>query len=196
MLVDDHDMFLQGLSATLAKQPHIHITTIVNTAKVALQALKQDTPDLLITDISMPELNGVEFIKIVNQTYPELKILVISMFKQIQPFKGIKGYLLKETTINELLTAIDRIVNQNSTYFYNDYETNDDVLEFQNVILTQREKDIVKLIAKEYTTEAIGKALFISKYTVETHKKNIYLKLKVNNAAGLIKKAVYLGYIN
>jgi len=196
ILVDDHDMFLEGISTILNKHDHINVLNIVNNAKEALGILKSNKPDLLITDISMPEINGLEFIKMVNTKYPDLKILVISMFKQIQSFDGIMGYLLKETSEQELLLAINSIVINNEKYFYKGYEKENNTLDFKNTILTKREKDIIGLIAKALTTDEIAETLFLSRYTVETHKKNIYLKLKVNNVAGLIKKAIYLGYIS
>ncbi|MEP1488556.1 MAG: response regulator transcription factor [Algibacter sp.] len=118
------------------------------------------------------------------------------MFKQIQAFEGVDGYLLKETSSDQLLLAINKIVVQNENYFYKDYEKEHKELDFKNTILSQREKSIVHLIAEELTTDQIAEKLFLSRYTIETHKKNIYLKLQVNNAAGLVKKAVYLGYIN
>ncbi|OEK07531.1 hypothetical protein A8C32_17190 [Flavivirga aquatica] len=196
VVVDDHSMFLDGISAVLSKEENINIIGVYNNAKDALNILDTHMPDLLITDISMPEINGLEFVKMVNEKYPDLKILVISMFKQIQTFEGINGYLLKETSSEQLLLAIDRIVIHDEKYFYKDYEKGNNVLNFHNAILSAREKDIVCLMAKELTTDEIAGQLFLSRYTIETHKKNIYLKLQVNNAAGLIKKAVYLGYIN
>lgn len=196
IIVDDHNMFLEGMHASLSKQDNINVLGIYNNAKAALKVLTKELPDLLITDISMPEINGLEFIKMVNEKFPDLKILVMSMFKQIQSFDGINGYLLKETNFDELLQAIDCIVIHNKDYFYKDGIDKKNSLDFNKKILTKREKDIVSLIAKELTTSEIAETLFLSKYTVETHKKNIFLKLQVNNAAGLIKKAVYLGYIN
>ena len=196
VIVDDHEMFLQGISATLSKQENIEIIGIFNNALKALSALKKDIPDLLITDISMPNINGLEFIKKVNEQHRNLKILVVSMFKQIQSFDGIQGYLLKETSCQELIDAINRIVLYDEKYFYKDYKKENNPLEFNKSILSKREKEIVKCIAKELTTDEIAEKLFLSKHTVITHKKNIYLKLQVNNAAGLINKAVYLGYIS
>ena len=195
ILVDDHAMFLEGISAVLSNQENISVLGVYNSAKEALKNLDTTSLDLLITDISMPEINGLEFVKMVNAKYPDLKILVISMFKKIQNFEGINGYLLKETSTEELLLAIHKIVVKNENYFYEGYEKNKSKLDFKNSILTQRETKIIQLMAEELTTDEIAKKLFLSRYTVETHKKNIYNKLQVSNAAGLIKKATYLGYI-
>ncbi len=196
VLVDDHEMFLEGISNILSKQDDMYVLAVVNNAKEALKTLETNMPDVLITDVSMPEMNGVEFVKKVNEKFPNLKILVISVFKQIQAFGGIHGYLQKDTSYDELILAIKTIVIKGEPYFYKGYKKENKALEFNTTILSKREKDIVCLIAKELTTDQIAEHLFLSRYTVETHKKNIYQKLQVNNAAGLVKKAVYLGYID
>ena len=117
------------------------------------------------------------------------------MFQQIQSFRGIDGYLLKETSYSELIKAIKEIVLYDKKYFYDAYSKGSETLEFKKTILTTREKEIVNLIANQYSVDEIAEQLFLSRYTVETHKKNIFQKLQVKNAAGLIKKAIYLGYI-
>jgi len=196
ILVDDHVMFLDGISKVLSEKDEFEIIGAFNNANDAIKALKNGTPDILITDISMPGLNGIEFIKIVKQQFPNLKILVVSMFKQIQSFNGIDGYLLKETSYNELINAIKLIVSENKKYFYKDFKKKNNELEFNKTILTTREKEVITLIAQELTTDEIATKLFLSRHTIETHKKNIFQKLQVNNAAGLVKKAVFLGYIS
>ncbi|MFK7748780.1 MAG: response regulator [Kordia sp.] len=195
VIVDDHKMFLDGISNVLSKQNDMEILQVLDNATDALTFLKSNTPDLLITDISMPEMNGLEFVKIVKQQYPNLKILVVSMFQQIQSFQGIDGYLLKETGFDELIKAIHQIIVDGKPYFYNDYKASNDELDFNKKIITRREKEIIQLIAKELTTDQIADTLYISKHTVETHKKNIFLKLQVNSVVGLIKKAIYFGYV-
>ncbi|MGH1385437.1 response regulator transcription factor [Kordia sp.] len=196
VIVDDHKMFLDGISNVLSKQDDMEILKVLDNASDALTFLKSNTPDLLITDISMPEMNGLEFVKIIKKQYPNLKILVVSMFQQIQSFKGIDGYLLKETGFDELIKAIHHIIIKNESYFYDDYKSSNKELEFNKKIITRREKEIIQLIAQELTTDQIADTLFISKHTVETHKKNIFLKLQVNSAVGLIKKAIYFGYVS
>ena len=195
-LVDDHKLFLEGMVAVLSKEVDIEVVDFFNTAKEALSKLDFEDIDLLITDISMPEMNGLEFVNHVKKKNINLKILVISMFQQIQPFKGIDGYLLKETSFENLIDAIKQIVLHNKTCFYSNYEKpQTDPLDFNKTIITTREKEIIQLISEEYSTTDIAEKLFLSKHTIETHKKNIFLKLQVHNAAGLIKKAAYLGYL-
>ena len=195
-LVDDHKLFLEGMVTILSKEEDIEVIDFFHSAKDALANLNFEDLDLLITDISMPEMNGLEFIKQLKKNNPNLKILVVSMFQHIQSFNGIDGYLLKETSFENLIDAIKQIVLHNKTYFYSNYEIpKTEQLEFNKTIITTREKEIILLISEEYSTTDIAEKLFLSKHTIDTHKKNIFLKLQVHNAAGLIKKAAYLGYL-
>lgn len=195
VIVDDHPMFLEGMASVLSQQPNIGVLFTESNAKTALKKIKIDTPDLIITDISMPEMNGIEFIKILHQDFPYIKILVLSMHKSYHHIEHIDGYLLKETDKEELIEAINGIVLQNKKYFVEQLSKDSDFI-FKKTILSKREKEIIKLIAQEYTTEEIAEKLFISKHTIESHRKNIFLKLQVKNIAGLIKKAIYLGIID
>jgi DNA-binding NarL/FixJ family response regulator len=170
------------------------IVFIENTAHNALLKLKEVTPDIIITDISMPAMNGIEFIKEVKKDYPEIKILVLSMFHYLQSMESIDGFFLKETDSKELIKAIHGIVQDGKKYYLNTRRATD-TLQFKKTILTTREKQIVALIAEERTTEEIATKLNLSKATIESHRKNIFFKLKVNNVAGLIKKAIILGFI-
>lgn len=197
-IVDDHKMFLDGMVAVLSTKEDMTIVHSFNSAVEALKVIKDDIPDILITDVAMPEINGLEFVKMVKTAVPDLKILVVSMFPQTQKIEGIDGYILKEMGYDVLTKAIRTIVVEETSYFPLQDNAKDDkeaMLEFGKTILTTREKEIVKLIAKELTTDEIANTLNVSRYTIETHKKNIFLKLKVNNAAGLINKAMYLGYL-
>ena len=156
--------------------------------------MREIQPDILISDISMPEMNGVEFIKIIKATYPNVKILVLSMFESMETIADIDGYLLKETSKEELVKAIHAIVLKNEKYLKVPGNTLD-AFAFKRTILSHREKEIIRLIAEEYTSEEIADKLFLSRGTIETHRKNIFFKLQVKNIAGLIKKAIYLGIV-
>lgn len=194
VVVDDHQMFLDGMISILSAQENFKILFVETSAKKALQKIGEKIPDIVITDISMPEMNGIEFVKRIKKQYPEVNILVLSMFENQQTFEGIDGYLLKETNKEVLVEAINGIVNEGKKYF-NAIQNSSNSFEFKQSILTQREKEIIQLIAEENTTDEIAKKLFISKTTIETHRKNIFFKLQVTNVAGLVKKAVYLGVV-
>ena len=193
-IVDDHKMFLDGLISVLSYERDFEIAFAENTARDALVKIKENQPDIIITDISMPQMNGLEFIKILNKDFPAVKILVVSMFDNMQSIKDIDGFLLKETDKQQLIDAISGIVLRNERHF-NGISTDHSSLEFSKSILSKREKEIIRLIAKEFTTDEIAFKLNISKNTIETHRKNIFFKLQVKNIAGLIYKAVYLGVI-
>ena len=114
-LVDDHQMFLDGMISVLSNQKEFDILFVENNPKVALLKIKTNVPDILISDVSMPEMNGLEFIKIVKQDFPEIKILVLSMFESLQSAQDIDGYLLKETSKDELIKTIIDIVQNDKT---------------------------------------------------------------------------------
>lgn len=193
-LVDDHQMFLDGMISVLSNQKEFEIVFVENNPKKALLKIKTNIPDLLISDVSMPEMSGLEFVKMVKHDFPEVKILILSMFKNLQSNQDIDGYLLKETSKDELIKTIIDIVKNDNKHFETEQPTKD-TFNFKNTILTDREKEIIQLIANEHTTEEIAEKLSISTNTIESHRKNIYYKLQVKNTAGLIKKAIYLGVV-
>ncbi len=194
-IVDDHKMFLDGLISVLSNEPNFEIVFAKHRPKDALLKIEKSVPDIIITDISMPEMNGLEFIKILRKDFQNVKILVVSMFDNMQSLKDINGFLLKETDKEKLINAINGIVLRNEKHF-NGVSSNESLFEFNKSILSKREKEIIELIAKELTTDEIALQLNISKNTIETHRKNIFYKLQVKNIAGLIKKAIYLGVID
>ncbi|WP_445454020.1 response regulator [Flavobacterium sp. 25HG05S-40] len=193
-LVDDHQMFLDGMISVLSNEKEFEIVFVENNPQVALLKIRTNIPDILISDISMPEMNGLEFIKIVKQDFPDVKILVLSMFESLQSVEDIDGYLLKETSKEELINTIIDIV-QNDKKHFGSGQIIKNTFDFKRSILTDREKEVIQLIANEYTTDQIAEKLSTSKSTIETHRKNIFYKLQVKNIAGLIKKAIYLGVV-
>lgn len=196
ILVDDHQLFLEGLKATFSNDTSITIVETFNSAKKALSFLKKETIDLVITDISMPELNGIEFIKQLKTDNKIIKVLAISMFKPIHYEKDFyDGYLLKESDSTLVIQAVKSIVLENQPFFLYEKEKLE-TFNFSKNIVTKREKEIIVLIAKELTVDEIASQLFLSRHTIETHKKNIFFKLQVKTNTGLVKKAIQLGYIS
>lgn len=200
MIVDDHQMFIDGIKLLLETEKHIEIVAEANDGQQALDFLAHTNPQLIITDVSMPVLSGIEFTRQAKVLYPHIKILVLTMFND----KGIinelieaeaDGYILKNTGKRELLNAIDRIIS-NGAYFCNEAipllskksQHNSCVNESSK--LTPREEEIIRLICREYSTPEIAEKLCISPYTVDTHRKNILKKTNTKTLVGLIKYAV------
>lgn len=207
IIADDHQMFIDGIKALLRKEKHFQFIGEFQNGADALEfALKNDF-ELLITDISMPKMNGIELTQTIKAHNPEIKILVLSMYNDIEIVHQIisaeaDGYILKNTGKQELMEAIGHIMNGGSFYSKEVVNilsakqpkkivSNEDELE-----LTPRELEIIKLICEENSNHQIAEQLFISQRTVETHRKNINAKTKTHTALGLIKFAYNHGLVN
>ncbi|HNQ11755.1 MAG TPA: response regulator transcription factor [Bacteroidia bacterium] len=200
-LVDDHQLMLDGLKTMLEDEESIQLCGMSNSAKEALETVEKLKPDVVITDISMPEMDGRELSLQVKKKFPYIKIIALSMFGDITHIRemmeaGISGYVLKNTGKKELMEAIHKV---HSGDIYYCKEVANEVLRFINtksdapkssISLTAREIEIVKLIAEEYSNQQIAEALFISERTVETHRKNIFRKTETKSVVGLIKYAL------
>lgn len=194
-IIDDHLLFLKGLTMLLEQDDDFEVIYSVSNYSDLLKNLKLQKPDILITDISMPEINGIELSKMVHHIYPTIKIMVMSSYSNMMSASDIDGYLLKDTNSEILIESIKKIVWNNEKVFYKDFQTAEKY-DFNKSIVSKREKEIINFICKGYTTEEISEKLYISKHTVETHRKNIFSKLQVHNIAGLVKTAVALGIID
>ena len=198
-IVDDHQIVIDGLKSLLEGHPNF-IVKIESTHPEKMEELLAITKvDILLTDIMMPILNGAQLAKIVKTNYPEIKILALSMsgqgdlVNQMIDDSDIAGYVLKNLGKNELILAIEKIAN-GGVYF------SAEVLEemmlaserrktANEVHLTLREIEIIRLIEKELNNKQIADTLFISERTVETHRKNIFRKTQTSGLIGLIKYA-------
>jgi DNA-binding NarL/FixJ family response regulator len=202
IVVDDHQMFIDGLKALLRKETNIKITAEALNGFQALEILNQKTFDLAIIDISMPLMLGSELIKIIKKDFPQIKILVVTMYNDIGIIKEIlnaeaDGYILKNTGKKELLEAINKI-SDNGTYYSNEVvsilmEKERKKNNGQSEIiksLTERELQIIRLIGKEYSSAQIADELYISHYTVDAHRRNILKKTNTRTFVGLIKFAI------
>lgn len=196
LLVDDHAILLDGVRALLEKEEDVSIVATASSAEQALDLLKQHQPDLLITDFNLPGMDGLSLIRRVKKIFPEIKIIVLSMHDETHLVKeilkeGVNGYILKKDSHKELSEALQQI--RNGKVFLSD-EINKMLirgLNFpdDNKLLSEREREILKLIAKEYSNRQIAEELFISERTVETHRKNIFRKTGTSSLVGLIKFA-------
>ncbi|UOX34870.1 response regulator transcription factor [Flavobacterium sediminilitoris] len=207
IIADDHTMFLEGIMSLLNNVSEIEIVGKAVNGKEVLLLLEKTKTDIIVLDISMPEMDGIEVTKIIKKKYSNLKILILSTHSNSQMIAkliriGIDGYLLKNAEKDELLYAIQKI-NLGETYFskevaiiHNEYETNFKQNLATTTELSNREKEILILIAKQYTAAEIAEKTFISLNTVNTHKRNLLSKLNVKNTAGLVKYAIELGLLD
>lgn len=196
LLVDDHTILLDGVKSLLSQEEGLQIVGQAGSAEAALEFLKKQDVDLIVTDYSMPGMDGLSLLNTVKRIAPNTKIILLSMHDEVHLVKeilkaGVNGYVLKKDTHKELLNAI-RDVQNGKVYLSSDVNkmlitnlNNPD----EGKLLTDREREILKLIAKEYTNKDIAEELFISERTVETHRKNIFKKTGTNSLVGLIKFA-------
>ena len=210
ILADDHRMVLQGLKRILQERNDLEVVGEAKCGLELLNLLKQTTPDMVILDISMPNLRGIEAIHEIKMIHPDIKMLVLTMHKDKDYLHqallaGANGYLLKEEADTDLFSAIDKI-RQGRTYvspsladdLANDWtqiRRGDYKPSSEHERLTNRERQVLKLIAEGKSSKEIGDLLFISGRTVERHRANIMEKLNLKNAADLIKYAIQKGYV-
>lgn len=204
ILVDDHRIFRDGLKSLLSEVDFIDVIGEASGGKELLEILKTLKPDLLIVDISMKDMSGIEVSKHIVAIYPEIKIMILSMHTNeefvINAVKaGVNGYLSKDASKEELLEAI-KIINQGGECYsklvsdsflksyVKKYKTEHNLLE--NKTLTQRELEILKLASGGLSNKEIADKLFISIKTVDCHKNNIVQKLKLKNTAEMVLYAV------
>ena len=195
-LTDDHAILLGGLIKILSAEDDLEVIGSAGSVRETLDELTQKNVDLLITDYNLPDDDGLTLVRRVKQKYPEIKIIVLSMHDEAHLIKeilkeGVDGYILKKDSHEELVNAV-RAVKNDKIYLSSDVNTmlvkGLNGTEEQK-LLTSREREILKLIAKEYTNRQMAEELFISERTVETHRKNIFRKTGTNNLVGLIKFA-------
>jgi two-component system, NarL family, nitrate/nitrite response regulator NarL len=202
LIVDDHSMVIEGLKSILAQLP---LLTVVATAKNAFEAIealrKHESINLVLSDINLPDISGIELCAKIKKEFPRIEVIGLSTFNQrsyvsqmIQ--NGATGYLVKSASAAEIDEAIQTVL-AGKMYISNDINnetvkptSNDDA-----PTLTRREKEILILIAEGKTNNLMAEELFISPFTVDTHRKNLLLKFDVGNTAQLIKKASGFGLV-
>lgn len=199
VLVDDHQMFRDGVKSVLSDEENIKVIGEVGSGKDLYELLESITPDLIITDISMPDISGIEVAKHVTEKYPGIKILILSMHSNEEFITkalsvGASGYLPKDTSMTELLKAINTIYSGDN---YFNKSISDTILNSlmnkpkeENKSLTKREKEIINLVVDGLSNKEIADKLCISIRTVDSHKNNIMQKLNLKSSVELVKYAI------
>ena len=209
LIVDDHTLLRAGLRALLAQDPGIEIVGEASDGRDAVRAVGQLTPNLVLMDLTMPGMNGIEAVTEIKRRYPDVRVLVMTLHKT-EDFihaslkAGADGYILKDATHDELRVAI-RSVLQGKTYLSMDvsgkvvsgYLGGGKSASGSSVFdtLTHREREILKLVAEGNPNKVMAEFLSLSVKTVEKHRSNLMAKLGVHNAAGLTAFAIEKGLL-
>jgi len=201
-IIDDHKMVIEGLELLLKDTETIKVVGTATSGEEGIQKLPKVNPDVLLLDINMPGINGIDTCKVLLKELPNLKVIAISMHKESSLIKmmlsnGAKGYVLKNAGQEEVVKAIKTVYNGK---MYLDATVNEIVVnsvankstkkESPFPSISRREKEVLQLILDEYTTQEIADKLIISFGTVETHRRNMLNKLGAKNTAGLVRIAL------
>ena len=198
-IVDDHQIVIDGLKSLLHGHDGFEVLIECTQPLRMLDLLEKKPVDILLTDVMMPGMNGAELAKAVHKKFPGIKILALSMsgqgdlVNQMIEDADISGYVLKNIGKKELVKALEKIYN-NGIYFSDEVlqemtKASEKKRENEEVNLTTREIEIVRLIEKELSNKQIAEQLFLSERTVETHRKNIFRKTNTASVIGLVKYA-------
>ncbi|MBU1367950.1 MAG: response regulator transcription factor [Bacteroidetes bacterium] len=196
ILADDHKLFREGVRSILESAKDIEIVDEVADGRALINSLRKHETDMIMLDISMPGISGIEACRIIRKEYPCLKILMLSMhgeesFVRSAIEAGANGYLPKEIDHSELIEAI-HIIHQGGNYYSKDisYKLINSYLNKDKQQLTPREKEILVLVCDGLTNKEVADRLFISVRTVDCHKNNILQKLGLKSSVDLVKYAL------
>lgn len=202
LLVDNHPLVLDGLKAILETYDHITVVGAAPSARIALDIARETLPDVVLMDINMPELNGLDAIELFKEQTPATRLLMLSMhdsreYISTSVMYGASGYILKDVSTDEIIEAIDAVA-AGGTFFSTG--VSDVLLERtsksqKGKALSTREQAILLLIAGGKSNKDVAATLDISTRTVETHRKNIKKKLGISTTAGLTRYAIENGLI-
>ncbi|WP_033067888.1 response regulator transcription factor [Thalassospira australica] len=201
LLCDDHALVMDGIRSRLECFEHINIIGEAGNGAEALVLAGELHPDIVLMDISMPVMNGLEAAEKFRETLPDTKVVILSMHENPEYLRtaqqaGAKGFILKDVSSNDMVRAIETIANGGEAYS----STFDRISERNNssedgVPLTSRERTVLRLLAKGASNKHVARELDISVRTVETHRRNIKRKLDIDSSAGLVRYAIEKGLV-
>lgn len=197
-IIDDHPVVAAGLTALLKNFNEVKVAGSACNGIEAIQFLKSNAVDLVLLDINLPDISGIDLCKKINKEFTGIKILSISTFGERSYISrmienGASGYLMKNASETEIWEAIETVMSGKMYLSVSMEKSNNNHAEIPAI--TKREKEILSLISEGYTTNQMAEKLFISPLTVESHRKNLLMKLNVNNTASLIRTAVTMNLV-
>ncbi|MDZ7658289.1 response regulator transcription factor [Fodinibius sp.] len=203
LLADDHDIVRDGIRMLLEDEVGFRIVSEAENGEEAIKACKEDDIDLVIMDISMPKMNGIEATEKIKESSPDIKVLALTMMDEDQHIRqmieaGASGYILKSSDKVELVDAITTILD--GKHYFSDDATQSVMMDLVKGTakennstdpgnITDREKEVLELIVKQYTNQEIAEELYISTRTVDAHRRNLLQKTGAKNTAGLVTYA-------
>ncbi len=207
VIADDHEIFRDGLKLMIERQDHIILAGEAENGKQLISLVEKTNPDLILTDIKMPFMDGIEVTRYISEHYPAIGVIALTMFDEEQLViemldAGAMGYLLKNSDKQEILEAIEAVY-RNDHYYCNRTTGNlarmiarsnfNKEPKIQKPAFSKREIEIIKLICQEYTNKQIGEKLFISVRTVEGYRMKILEKMNAKNTVGIVIAALKSG---
>lgn len=205
LIADDHEIMREGLKNILEKDKDLIVIAEADNGHQTIEKAHSLKPDIIIMDIGMPDLNGIEATRIITQDFPAIKVLALSMYSGkkfiLEVLKaGAKGYLVKDCASSELINAIKTVAGDNvylspkiAHIVVNDYVDKSTITESASEKLSARERQVLQLIAEGWNTKQIALKMNISSKTVDTYRQRIMSKLEIYNIADLIKYAINEG---
>lgn len=197
VIAEDHQALIDGIRFFLEFEEDITVLGEANDGEMLIDLVRKKQPQIVLTDIRMPKCDGISATKTIKKEFPNTRIIAFSMFDQAEAIHqmkdaGASGYIMKNSSLKKVLEAI-RVVAKNGNYF-DDTITTTDLTSKEEVVLSTREKEILRLIGEGKTSQEIATILFIGKSTVDTHRKNILKKMNIQGKTDLIRFAVERKY--
>jgi len=199
IIADDHPLFLEGIRSMLEKIEGLKVLATVNNGRQLIDSLQKNIPDIVLLDLNMPHLDGIETLKIIRTQFPKIKVIILTSYSQPELIREIKllgasGYLLKKSSSFHIEKVIE-IVAEGNTWFQDDINEEAPVSNFfiddflKKYQLTRREVEIIRMAGNGLTSKEISVKLFVSEFTINTHRRNISRKLDIHTPVALLKFA-------
>lgn len=198
IIAEDHQALIDGIKLSLENENDMEVVGEANDGEELIKLVDLKKPDVIITDIRMPKCDGITATRIIKKKHPSIEIVAFSMFDQAEAVKqmqeaGASGYIMKNSSLTKLIEAIRTVANH-KTFFDTDIVADKSSGNNDTIMLSKREKEILRLIGEGKTSNEISDMLFIGKTTVDTHRKNILKKLNIHGKSDLVRFAVERKY--